>query len=120
METSRIGPSSGPGAFPAAVANRNAPGGPFAGALREASGVQYSRHAEKRIDRRELGLDTGRQERLNTAITSAAQKGARQTVVLIDDLAVVVNIRDRTVVTAMSTEGGRQRVFTNIDSVVIG
>jgi hypothetical protein len=38
---------------------------------------------------------------------------------MLDDLAVVVNVRERTVVTAMNTEGGRERVFTNIDSVVI-
>jgi flagellar operon protein len=95
------------------------PGG-FADALRQAGQeIRLSSHAQKRIDRRELDLDAPRLERLNTAISSAAQKGARQSVVMLDDLAVVVNIRDRTVVTAMNTEGGKQRVFTNIDSVVI-
>jgi flagellar operon protein len=97
-----------------------APEAGFSGVLQQAAeGLQMSRHAQKRIDRRDLDLDGPRLERLNTAVTSAAQKGARQSVVMLDDLAVVVNIRDRTVVTAMNTEGGRQRVFTNIDSVVI-
>jgi flagellar operon protein len=111
-----------PGAAPTPrPAPGRAPGGEsFAGALQQASqDVQLSRHAQKRNDRRELGLDGPKLDRLNAAITNAAQKGARQSVVMIDDLAVVVNVRDRTVVTAMNTEGGRQRVFTNIDSVVI-
>ena len=38
---------------------------------------------------------------------------------MLDDLAVVVDIRDRKVVTAINAESGKERVFTNIDSVVI-
>ena len=105
---------------PVGTGRATAPGGGFPGVLQQATdGLQLSRHAQKRIDRRDLDLDGPRLERLNSAVTSAAQKGARQSVVMLDDLAVVVNVRDRTVVTAMNTEGGRQRVFTNIDSVVI-
>ena len=114
-------PGAGSGA-PCAASGRGAsqPGAGFSGGLQQAAdGLLMSRHAQKRIDRRDLDLDGARLERLNTAVTSAAQKGARQSVVMLDGLAVVVNIRDRTVVTAMDTEGGRQRVFTNIDSVVI-
>lgn len=107
-------PPLAPGARTSTAANG------FSGVLQEAAdGLQMSRHAQKRIDRRDLDLDGPRLERLNNAVTSAAQKGARQSVVMLDGLAVVVNIRDRTVVTAMNTEGSRQRVFTNIDSVVI-
>jgi flagellar operon protein len=58
-------------------------------------------------------------QRLQGAVNSAAQKGARNSVVMLDDLAVVVDIQQRMVVTAMEREGGRERVFTNIDSVVI-
>jgi flagellar operon protein len=45
--------------------------------------------------------------------------GARNGVVMLDDLAMVVDVRERTVVTALQREEGRQRVFTNVDSVVI-
>ncbi len=87
------------------------------------STVQLSRHAQKRVDRRDLNLDSARMERLESAITRAAEKGSKNSVVMLDDLAVVVDVRQRTVVTAMQrdsqTEGGRERVFTNIDSVVI-
>ncbi len=97
------------------------PGIPFGDALKRADReLRLSRHAQKRIDRRELDLDTGRLDRLSDAITSVAQKGGRNSVVLLDDLAVVVDVRERMVVTAMNRdESGRNRVFTNIDSVVI-
>jgi flagellar operon protein len=96
-------------------------GASFGDALKRAGqDLRLSRHAQKRIDRRELDLDAGRLDRLNDAITSVAQKGGRNSVVLLDDLALVVDVRERTVVTAMNREeGGRNRVFTNIDSVVI-
>ena len=83
------------------------------------AGVQFSTHAAKRIERRDLDLDAGRLNRLNSAISRAAEKGAKNSVVMLDDLAVVVDVRDRKVVTAINAQQGKERVFTNIDSVVI-
>jgi len=81
--------------------------------------IHLSRHAQKRVDRRDLDLDPARLQRLDSAISRAAEKGARNSVVMIDELAVVVDVRGRTVITAMEHEGEGPRVFTNIDSVVI-
>ena len=64
-------------------------------------------------------LLTSQMARIEGAVRSAEQKGARNSVVMVDDLAVVVDIQQRMVVTAMEREGNRDRVFTNIDSVVI-
>lgn len=86
---------------------------------RAADGLQLSKHAAKRLDRRDLDLDPARLDRLGSAIARAAEKGARNSVVMLDGLAVVVDVRQRTIVTAMNTQGGDQRVFTNIDSVVV-
>jgi flagellar operon protein len=118
--TQQIGPGAGI-ARPANPAPVRSAGGPsFQEALNGASqSVQFSNHAQKRIDRRDLDLDPQRLNRLNSAISRAAEKGARNSVVMLDDLAVVVDIRDRKVVTAISAEAGKERVFTNIDSVVI-
>lgn len=95
---------------------RTAGGPSFQDAL---NGVQFSNHAAKRIERRDLDLDAGRLNRLNSAISRAAEKGSKNSVVMLDGLAVVVDIRDRKVVTAINAEAGKERVFTNIDSVVI-
>jgi flagellar operon protein len=104
-------------ARPAGPAPVRTAGGP---SFREAlQGVQFSNHAQKRIDRRDLDIDSARLDRLNSAISRAAEKGARNSVVMLDDLAVVVDIRDRKVVTAINAAQGKERVFTNIDSVVI-
>jgi|SRR5690349_3853371 flagellar operon protein len=118
--TQQIGPLAGT-PRPAGQAPVRSTGGPsFQDALQGAnSGLQFSSHAAKRIDRRDLNLDQGKLDRLNSAVSKAAQKGARNSVVMLDDLAVVVDVRDRKVVTAINAEAGKERVFTNIDSVVI-
>lgn len=117
--TQQIGPAGY--ARPQNPAPVRTAGGPsFQDALQgAASGLQFSNHAAKRIEKRDLDLDPGRMERLNSAITRAAEKGSRNSVVMLDDLAVVVDIRDRKVVTAINASQGKERVFTNVDSVVI-
>lgn len=118
--TQPIGPGTAPNRPNTPAPVRTAGGPSFQETLRgTATGVQFSNHAAKRIERRDLDLDPARLDRLNSAISRAAEKGSRNSVVMLDDLAVVVDIRDRKVVTAINAAQGKERVFTNIDSVVI-
>ena len=117
--TTPIGPA-GAGTLPRPSQPASSAAGPsFGDVLNRAQGIQLSRHAQKRIDRRDLDVDPARMTRLNSAIDRAAAKGSRNSVVMLDGLAVVVDVRDRTVVTAMNAQEGKEKVFTNIDSVVI-
>jgi flagellar operon protein len=83
------------------------------------SSVQFSRHAAKRIEQRGLDMDAARLERLEQAVGRAADKGSRDSLILLDELALVVSVQQRTVVTAMDETASKEHVFTNIDSVVI-
>jgi flagellar operon protein len=56
---------------------------------------------------------------LENAVDKAASKGARESLVLLNDLAVLVSVRNRTVITAMERENMKEGVFTQIDSAVI-
>jgi flagellar operon protein len=58
-------------------------------------------------------------EKLNKAVSGAASKGAKDSLILMPNMAFIVNIPNRTVVTAMDGESIRDNVFTNIDSTVI-
>ncbi|MBI2767311.1 MAG: flagellar protein [Chloroflexi bacterium] len=120
MAIDRIGGAANIATAPRLAAAKRPADSTFAGLLsRAGEGINLSRHAQKRIDRRDLNLDPARLDRLDSAISRAAEKGARQSVVMLDGLAVVVDVQQRTVVTAMNTGGGQQRVFTNVDSVVV-
>ncbi len=91
---------------------------PFTRAL-EHSQLEFSRHALKRIEQRGLQMDAPRLERLEQAVARAGTKGARDSLILLDELALVVSVQNRTVLTAMDETTRKEHVFTNIDSVVI-
>jgi len=79
--------------------------------------VQFSKHAALRLDARNISLTTDQMERVAEGIGKADDKGIRDSLVLVDDVALLVNIKSRTVITAMSQES--DNVFSNIDGAVI-
>ncbi len=82
-------------------------------------GVRFSAHAQTRMQSRNITLQAGHLDRLQGAVQRAAGKGARDALVLMDDLAMVVSVVNRTVVTVVDKDNLKQNVFTNIDSAVI-
>lgn len=57
--------------------------------------------------------------RLEAAVDKAGLKGGKESLILLDDLAFVVSVRNRTVITAVGADRMADNVFTKIDSVVI-
>jgi flagellar operon protein len=95
-------------------------GDDFATVLERVQGeIKFSRHALQRLQTRNITLTAGEVHRLQDAVERAASKGARDSLVLLDELAFVVSIKNRTVITAMDGESMKEHVFTNIDSAVI-
>lgn len=113
--------AAGAPAAPPRPATGPAPEGPsFAELLsRQTTGIQFSKHALQRVERRGIELDGPTLQRLEDGVARAASKGARDAVVLVDGTAFVVAVKNRTVVTAVDAEHMREHVFTNIDSAVI-
>jgi flagellar operon protein len=91
----------------------------LADALKTQNEVRFSAHASKKLDERSIAMAPGWQNRLNSAVQKAAAKGARDTLVMLDDIAMIVNVPNRTVVTAVEGNQADSQVFTNIDSAVI-
>ena len=85
----------------------------------DAAPLRFSGHALDRIERRGIPLDEQALARLQGGVSAAAAKGSRESLVLVDDTAFVVSVRNRTVVTAVDREHMKEQVFTNIDSAVI-
>lgn len=81
--------------------------------------VKFSAHAQTRLSERRIQLSRGEMDRLVTAVDLAASKGARESLILVDNNAFVVSVRNRTVITALHGESMKDTVFTNIDSAVI-
>ncbi|MCR4402729.1 MAG: flagellar protein [Firmicutes bacterium] len=85
----------------------------------EGQSVRFSGHAQMRMRARNISLSEVDMARLAQAVDRASAKGARESLILMDNLALVVSIRNRTVITAVDGEHIKENVFTNIDSAVI-
>jgi flagellar operon protein len=92
----------------------------FADVLAEKTGgVQFSGHALQRVRRRGIEVGEPTLARLQAGVDRAAGKGARESVIFVDNTAFVVSVRNRTVITAVDRDHMKEHVFTNIDSAVI-
>jgi flagellar operon protein len=81
--------------------------------------VRFSAHAQQRLAQAAVELNSQALAKLEAAVDRAGQKGGKESLILLDDLAFVVSVRNRTVITAVGTDRMADSVFTNIDSVVI-
>lgn len=93
--------------------------GLFEEVLAPVSGVRLSAHAADRLGRRQIQLSSSQEGRLGDAVDHAAAKGARESLLLMDQVAYVVNVRNRTVITAVPVGEYEPAIFTNIDSAVV-
>ena len=81
--------------------------------------LKFSQHARQRLQSRNIELGEAEMARLENAVSKAREKGARDSLVLMDNLALVVSIKNNTVITAVDEQSLKENVFTNIDSAVI-
>ena len=85
----------------------------------EQNKVNLSSHAETRIRSREIAWNPQLEARISKGMDQAQSKGSREALILADNIAVIANVKSRTVVTAMDRSQMKERVFTNIDSAVL-
>jgi len=88
-------------------------------AVEKGAGLKFSAHAKERLQLRNINLSAGDLDRLSTAVDKAAAKGARESLLVMNDVAMIVSVTNRTVITALTGSSMRENVFTNIDSAVI-
>ena len=81
--------------------------------------MHFSGHAQQRVVSREIDLKPEQLTRIDRAVDSAAEKGAKRALVMLDDLALIVGVEARTVVTVVDAPALRENVFTSIDAAVI-
>lgn len=81
--------------------------------------LHFSNHAVKRLEQRGIQLRPEQLHQIESAIDNAAAKGAKDSLILMKDMALIVNVHNRTVVTAMDGNSMKDNVFTQIDSAII-
>lgn len=85
--------------------------------LEQTDSLKFSKHANERLASRNIDLSVEQLKRLETGAKKAQEKGIKESLVMVDDIAFIVNIRNNTVITAIND--GEDKIFTKIDGAVI-
>lgn len=84
---------------------------------KQADSIQFSKHASVRLQDRNISLSNSQIKRVEGGIELANQKGIKDSLVIVDDISLVVNVKNKFIITAMNRQN--QNIFTNIDGTVI-
>lgn len=81
--------------------------------------LKFSKHASNRLNDRNIELTSDQLERLQDGTKKAMLKGIKDSLVMVDEFAFIVNTKSNTVITAMDQTETKDNIFTNIDGAVI-
>jgi flagellar operon protein len=81
--------------------------------------LKFSNHAVERMQSRGIRFAPESMAKLNEAVSKASSKGSKNSLILMDDTALIVSVKNRTVVTVMDKSALKDNVFTNIDSTIV-
>ncbi len=84
-----------------------------------ASSLKFSNHSIERMHSRGITYSPEQMKSIENAVAKAAAKGSKDTLVLTDNSALIVSVKNGTVVTVMDRQTMKENVFTNIDSTVM-
>lgn len=82
-------------------------------------GLRFSKHASERLAQRDISLSSEQTGRLSDGLKKAEEKDIKNSLMLMDSLAFIVNVPSQTVITAMDSDESKEKAFTNIDGAVI-
>ncbi|WP_312643784.1 TIGR02530 family flagellar biosynthesis protein [Hydrogenoanaerobacterium sp.] len=87
--------------------------------IRANSNLEFSKHAVNRVVQRNIDISESKMARLNEGVRMAEEKGLNEPLILVDSTAFIVNVKNNTVITTVSSNDLKGNIFTNIDGTVI-
>lgn len=86
--------------------------------LPEYHGLKISNHAAKRINERNLDMDTNEYVKIKEGVEKLREKGSKESLLVTSKAAYIVDVNKNTIVTAIDKAGMSENVFTKIDSTI--
>ena len=80
--------------------------------------IKFSKHALERLEQRKIQLTTKEVDKIDNAISKAAEKGIKETLIIMSNKAFIASVPNRTVITAAADNQLKESVFTNIDGAI--
>jgi len=81
--------------------------------------LKFSAHATSRMNSRNIQPSESELLRLTNGVDKARENGSNSSLILVDEMAYVVSVKNQTVITALNKAAAQGNVFSNIDSVAI-
>ncbi|QKY69037.1 TIGR02530 family flagellar biosynthesis protein [Lentibacillus sp. CBA3610] len=97
----------------------NKPDISFKDVLKDAQGIKISKHAEQRLNERNININETQWEMISEKMSEAKQKGVTDSLVLTDEAALLVSAANNTVITAMNKQEAASKIFTNINGTIL-
>lgn len=91
----------------------------FKDTLHQESHLVISKHAQKRLDERNITIQESKWHEIQQKVTEAKSKGIRDSLVVMNNAALIVNVPNNTVITAMNRNEANSQIFTNINGTII-
>lgn len=80
--------------------------------------IKFSAHALQRMKDRNIDLTDKDLSNIKSAVSKAEDKGIKESLVVMNDISLIVNIKNKTVITAVPKENMKENVITNIDGAI--
>lgn len=81
--------------------------------------IKVSKHAQQRLHERNIHISDEQWQTISHKVKEAKQKGVNQSVVITNEVALLVSAKNNTVVTAMNREEAASKIFTNINGTIL-
>ncbi|WP_456275493.1 TIGR02530 family flagellar biosynthesis protein [Bacillus sp. AK128] len=91
----------------------------FKDVLQEVVGIKISKHAQKRLAERKIEIAEESWTKLQEKMVEANSKGITDSLVVMNEAALIVNTKNQTVITAMDREEASSQIFTNINGTIL-
>lgn len=91
----------------------------FGDILQQQQGLAVSKHAADRMRERNIQFSNKEWESIHEKVKEAKQMGVKDALVVVDGSAMVVSVKNNTVITALNQSEADKKVFTNIDGTIL-
>jgi len=81
--------------------------------------LKFSSHAQKRMESRNITINADEMRKIEDGVAKLRNKGCQDSVILSNERAYVISIKNNTVVTIVDEASLKDNVFTNIDSMTL-
>jgi flagellar operon protein len=85
----------------------------------DSEGLMVSKHARQRLEQRGINFSEARWSQIGEKVKEAKTMGVKESLVLVDDTALIVSTKNNTVITAMNRAEATAQIFTNINGTIL-